>query len=376
MKNKILILLIFVISGCSSIPRLTINDSIDTLIQKPDFNYKTNSLPKVINIFYFNKREGYKLPDEVQGFLENYFFYKSKIQYQPKITLISLNSKSCNNQNYISDLNIIFDISHNQEIFSASPCLKTLTKSKTLFVSNQNNDVLGFGSYFFISRKKEEEKLLNLISSENNIAVIDSTRMLDAPKIVQHLIDQDKTVSEQRTYSNRQNSQNMFSEVLMVDRSKERLRKLSRRLSLEISGNPRTRKDIDTFVLSVGLDTARNLKPALEYITENELEIFILNNWESNIAYDASDKDLIGSINSDIPFMMPIKAPDFLKSSKRTREFAIGYDTFEIIMLKYGGSKPRNFEYKGLTGKLNISGQIVSRKPYVFKITDEGIKVL
>ena len=74
--------------------------------------------------------------------------------------------------------------------------------------------------------------------------------------------------------------------------------------------------------------------------------------------------------------MMPIKAPDFLKSSKRTREFAIGYDTFEIIMLKYGGSKPRNFEYKGLTGKLNISGQIVSRKPYVFKITDEGIKVL
>lgn len=376
MKNKILILLIFAISGCSSIPRLTQNDSIDTLIQKPDLNYKTNSLPKVINIFYSNEREGYKLPDEVQGFLENYFFYKLKIQYQPKITLISLNSESCNDQNYISDLNIIFDISHNQEIFSASPCLKTLTKSKTLFVSNKDNDALGFGSYFFISRKKEEEKLLNLISSENNIAVIDSTKTLDAPKIVQHLIDQDKTVSEQRTYSNKQNSQNMFSEILMADRSKERLRKLSRRLSLEIAGDPRTRKDIDTFVLSVGLDTARNLKPALEYITENELEIFILNNWESNIAYDASDKDLIGSINSDIPFMMPIKTPDFLKSSKRTREFAIGYDTFEIIMLKYGGSKPRNFEYKGLTGKLNVSGQIVSRKPYVFKITDEGIKVL
>ena len=376
MKNKILILLIFVISGCSSLPRITQNDSIDSLIQKPDFNYKTNSLPKVINIFYFNKREGYKLPDEVQGFLENYFFYKLKIQYQPKITLISLNSEPCNDQNYISDLNIIFDVSHNQAILSTSPCLKTLTKSKTLFVSNQNNDALSFGSYFFISRKKEEEKLLNLISSENNIAVIDSTQTLDAPKIVQHLIDQDKTVSEQRTYSNKQNSQNMFSEILMADRSKERLRKLSRRLSLEIAGDPRTRKDIDTFVLSVGLDTARNLKPALEYITENELEIFILNSWRSNTAYDASDKDLIGSINSDIPFMMPIKTPDFLKSSKRTREFAIGYDTFEIIMLKYGGSKPRNFEYKGLTGKLNISGQIVSRKPYVFKITDEGIKVL
>ena len=376
MKNKILILLIFAISGCSSIPRLTQNDSIDTLIQKPDLNYKTNSLPKVINIFYSNKREGYKLPDEVQGFLENYYFYKLKIQYQPKIALISLNSESCNNQNYISDLNIIFDVSHNQEVLSSSPCLKKLTKSKTLFVSNQDNDTSGFGSYFFISRKKEEEKLLNLISSKKNIAVIDSANTLDAPKIVQYLIEQDKTVSEQRTYSNKQNSQNMFSEILMVDRSKERLRKLSRRLSLEITGDPRTRKDIDTFVLSVGLDTARNLKPALEYLTEDELEIFILNNWRSNMAYDASDKDLVGSINSDIPFMMPIEIPDFLKSSKRTRGFAIGYDTFEIIMLKYGSSKPRNFQYKGLTGKINISGQIVSRKPYVFKITNEGINIL
>ena len=376
MKNKILILLIFAISGCSSIPRLTQNDSIDTLIQKPDLNYKTNSLPKVINIFYSNKREGYKLPDEVQGFLENYYFYKLKIQYQPKIALISLNSESCNNQNYISDLNIIFDVSHNQEVLSSSPCLNKLTKSKTLFVSNQDNDTSGFGSYFFISRKKEEEKLLNLISSKKNIAVIDSVNTLDAPKIVQYLIEQDKTVSEQRTYSNKQNSQNMFSEILMVDRSKERLRKLSRRLSLEITGDPRTRKDIDTFVLSVGLDTARNLKPALEYLTEDELKIFILNNWRSDMAYDASDKDLVGSINSDIPFMMPIETPDFLKSSKRTRGFAIGYDTFEIIMLKYGSSKPRNFQYKGLTGKINISGQIVSRKPYVFKITNEGINIL
>ena len=91
MKNKILILLIFVTSGCSSIPRLTQNDSIDTLIQKPDLNYKTNSLPKVINIFYSNERGGYKLPDEVQGFLENYYFYKGI--YKKEISQIMKVSK-------------------------------------------------------------------------------------------------------------------------------------------------------------------------------------------------------------------------------------------------------------------------------------------
>ena len=98
MKNKIIILLIVLISGCSSIPKVAENISLDSLIQKPELNYKTNSLPKVINL-YFHKIEGSpKLPDEVGGFLENLFFYKNKINYKPKIILTPLDSRNCINQ--------------------------------------------------------------------------------------------------------------------------------------------------------------------------------------------------------------------------------------------------------------------------------------
>ena len=94
MKNKILILLIFLISGCSSIPKSDQKESIDTLFKKPEINYKTNSLPKVIKLYYLENIDNYRLPDEIKGFFENLYFYNSKINYQPKIILSPLNSKT------------------------------------------------------------------------------------------------------------------------------------------------------------------------------------------------------------------------------------------------------------------------------------------
>ena len=89
MKNKILILLIALISGCSSIPKSDQGESIDTLFEKPEINYKTNSLPKVIKLYYLENNDNYRLPDEIKGFFENLYFYNSKINYQPKIILSS-----------------------------------------------------------------------------------------------------------------------------------------------------------------------------------------------------------------------------------------------------------------------------------------------
>ena len=376
MKNKIIILLIVLISGCSSIPKVAENISLDSLIQKPELNYKTNSLPKVINL-YFHKIEGSpKLPDEVGGFLENLFFYKNKINYKPKIILTPLDSRNCINQKEVSSLKIVFDIGLTGEGFKSTSWLQILSKSKTLYVSNKDIGALNFENRFLISRKKERDNLIDYISSNTNIVVIDSIETLDASIINEYMLSQGKRVSEQRTYTNNVSSQSMFSDLLMVNRSKERLRKLSRRLSIAIAGEPRTRNDIKSFIFSVGLDDARSLKPALDYLADIEMEVFILNSWRTNTFYKSSDKDLSGTINSDIPFMMPIIIPEFLKNSKRTREFAIGYDAFEVMMLKYGNVNSRQFKYKGLTGKIDVSSKEVEREPYVFKITEEGLKLL
>ena len=179
-----------------------------------------------------------------------------------------------------------------------------------------------------------------------------------------------------KTYNDETASQTMFSEILLVDRSKERIRKLSRRLSEKVTAISRSREDIDTFFLSLNLKEARNLKPAIDYISEKDFDIFILNSWNTNEKYQPLEKDLIGSIHSDMPIMMPILMPEYIAEVNRNREFAIGYDAFEIILLKYGSINSKNFIYKGLTGKISLDRKKYKRSPYLFEITDKGIKLL
>jgi len=68
--------------------------------------------------------------------------------------------------------------------------------------------------------------------------------------------------------------------------------------------------------------------------------------------------------------------PKYIAEVNRTREFAIGYDAFEIILLKYGSVNSKNFIYKGLTGKIKLDQKETKRSPYLFEITDQGIEVL
>ena len=97
---------------------------------------------------------------------------------------------------------------------------------------------------------------------------------------------------------------------------------------------------------------------------------------ESTILCSYQHTKEVGSINADLPVMMPILLPNYLPRSARNRDFAIGYDTFQIVLLKYGIDNLKGVSYKGLTGEISFSGRKVLRKPYVFKITEEGYDIL
>ena len=118
------------------------------------------------------------------------------------------------------------------------------------------------------------------------------------------------------------------------------------------------------------------MKPALDFISEDKYELYLLNSWESEDSYLIGDKDLIGSINSDMPVMMPVRLPEYLPNNARNRGFAIGYDAFQIILIRYGVRNLRGVTYKGLTGKITFLGRSIVREPYAFMITDEGYKIL
>ena len=376
MKNISLILIILLVSACSSIPKSNESKSSNTLIQKPQFNYKIKSLPQIINIFFFQKDENMLLPQEIQGFIENSYFYNSRISYNPKILLSPITDTQCEIEANNANLNIVFHVSNEALDRSYKECIQDLPKTKTLLVSNKLDEI-GFENTFIVSREEEKYKLIQNISvNSSRFVVIDSKNNMDKKSIVNLLEDSKKEIVTSKTYKNDVTGQGMFSEILLVDRSKERTRKLSRRISKNLSADSRSREDIDSFFLSVDLKEARNLKPALDYVSQNDFDIFILNSWNTNESYQPLEKDLIGSVHSDMPIMMPIQMPNFIDDENRTREFAIGYDAFEIILLRYSSINSRNFIYKGLTGKIKLDRGENKRSPYVFEITNEGIKVL
>ena len=376
MKNKIIIVIILFISACSSVPKIEKSESINTLIQKPEFNYKIKSLPKSIKIYFDLRDDKSNLPPEVQGFIANSFAYSNKISYKPKISFSNFKTEECINDVIKEDLIIVLNLDSSYKNIQKEQCLGFLPKSKTIYASDDEDD-LGFNNTFMISREEEKNKLIDHLSnSSERIILIDSKKTLDKEKIKKSLQAIRKEVVENKTYSGDLSSQDMFAELLLVDRSQERKRKLSRRITETINSDSRTREDVDTFFLSVDLQEARNLKPALDYISENDYEVYVLNSWQTNSVYNSNDKDLLGSIHSDFPIMMPIAMPEIINEEKRSREFAIGYDLYEIILLKYGGINYRNYEYKGLSGKIVLKDSKAKRSGYVFKITETGLEIL
>ena len=376
MKNKIIIVIILFISACSSVPKIEKSESINTLIQKPEFNYKIKSLPKSIKIYFNQRDDESQLPPEVQGFIANSFAYSNKISYKPKISFSNFKTEECINDVIKEDLIIVLNLDSSYKNIQKEQCLGFLPKSKTIYASDDEDD-LGFNNTFMISREEEKNKLIDHLSnSSERIILIDSKKTLDKEKIKKSLQAIRKEVVENKTYSGDLSSQDMFAELLLVDRSQERKRKLSRRITETINSDSRAREDVDTFFLSVDLQEARNLKPALDYISENDYEVYVLNSWQTNSVYNSNDKDLLGSIHSDFPIMMPIEMPEIINEEKRSREFAIGYDLYEIILLKYGGINYRNYEYKGLSGKIVLKDSKAKRSGYVFKITETGLEIL
>ena len=182
--------------------------------------------------------------------------------------------------------------------------------------------------------------------------------------------------AESMGFDDSKNSQDLFSEILLTKRSDDRKRKLSRRLSKTLIGDLRSRDDLDAFFFSVSLKEARNLKPALDFLSENKFDLYLLNSWEKEDNYLLRDKDLIGSVNADIPVMMPIELPDFLTESSRNRSFAIGYDSYELALI-LSTNKENNINFTGMTGRFSSSPRgKLSRKSLKVKVQGGKIKNL
>jgi Putative lipoprotein len=178
-----------------------------------------------------------------------------------------------------------------------------------------------------------------------------------------------KETAEYKTFDKTESGQYIFSYLLLLEQSLKRKRKLSRILSEDLNLQPRTREDIDALFLSVSTQEARSLKPALDYNYYEGMKVFLANDWKGDSQFLKNDKDLEDVISIDIPFMLPLPLPSDLNTlNNKTRNFAIGYDAFEIALLMEGSRNLNKTAYKGLTGKITFKDNTIKRNSIIFKI--------
>ena len=373
MKNLLIGIAILILFSCSSSPKIeTEKGPEERLIEKPQINYKLNSLPKGINVIYFSDlaiKEPF--PDEVKGLLTNYYSFSKNRGYFPDINFIDLNEEdSCSFNFDKKNYNLIFLLKNSMNKRSEELCLNRFTNNQTLVISDSDNTYIPKNlKTFLINRDDDKSRLINLMSSySENIMIIDNDVTKDKYEIGEIWKNKfNKKVSEYKTLNNKESNQSIFSNLLLIEQSLKRKRKLSRIISKDLEHKSRARKDMDALILSVNTQEARSLKPALDYSYFEGMEVFLINDWAGDIRFNKTDKDLENVISIDIPFLLPADLPEDLELlQNKTRNFAIGYDAFEIVLLIKGTSNLDKITYKGLTGQITIKDKNINRKSIIF----------
>ena len=383
MKSLFICIIVFFLYSCSSNPKNNFEKDLEELlIEKPKINYKLNSLPRDINVIYFSDQEDKNsFPEEIKGLLVNYYSFSERKDFFLKMNLIDLSTlQSCPSVNNRNSYNLIFLIEESINKLSLSPCITNYIKNNSLLISNYDNKFATKNfRKFIVNRNDDKYELIKYMNSiSNTIMVVDNRATNDKFSIGELWKNEyKKAVAEYKTLNSSESSQEIFSKLLLANQSIKRKRKLSRIISTDFEHQSRTRMDIDTLFLSVNIQEARSLKPALDYIFYDDMEVFLINDWKGDISFLENDKDLQGVISIDIPFMLPSNLPEDLKSLEtKSRNFAIGYDAFEIFLLINGARNLNRTSYKGLTGEITFSDKEIKRKSKIFKINDSNFYYL
>ncbi|MBV06136.1 MAG: hypothetical protein CMD53_02185 [Gammaproteobacteria bacterium] len=381
MKKITLVFILLALYSCSSNPKLINENKENFYIEKPRIDYKLNSLPKDINVIYFSEEgEELILPDHIKGLLSNHYFYVNQINYFPRVKLINLSKdKSCRDANTKNSFTIIFNLMHSPENNTRfNNCLKRISDSRLFYVSSHKSKLTpNSGNQLIVDRNKDKYSLLNTLKKNNNssVIIVDNLTVNDKEEIAKYLDKLEIRTTHKASFTQKESSQQLFNNILLLNQSAKRKRKLSRVISEEVAYQKRPRNDVTALILSASLEEARNLKPAFEYTYGNSLPVYFINSWQTNLNYSKIEKDLEGAFIVDMPYMLDLILPKEIPNiDNRTRGFAIGYDSYEILMLLNGVNNLKGIEYKGLTGSIFFEQGKVNRIPSVFQIKNGKYK--
>ena len=118
-----------------------------------------------------------------------------------------------------------------------------------------------------------------------------------------------------------------------------------------------------SIIQSTTLENARSLKPALEYNFANLLSVYLIPSWaeQENLSIKELDLERITIVDSPLMLNQTVK-PLGLEVVKRSREFSMGHDAYELVLLL---NTSNNFRYKGMSGLITKEGSSFKRESYI-----------
>ena len=168
-----------------------------------------------------------------------------------------------------------------------------------------------------------------------------------------------------------QNITEVIPRNLFIDESQKRQKKLRNLIRTSLEVTPRSRQDADALILSTSLSNARSLKPSLEYNYGERISVYLIPTWNNVEDYKTKELDLEGTVFIEMPWIAGLN-PDFKLNQdiKRNRDFAVGYDSYEIFLLL---SSREKVNYQGLSGKITTSQSMILRQDILIEVKEGEI---
>lgn len=370
-QNIILFLLFLCLLSCSSNPISPIDPKKNIFITKPEVAFNIKNLPKQINVFYFNSDiDAEDSSPLLQGITDNYYYYKEEIGYAPELNFIDFSDNVyCMENMTLLKESFSIGLLFNQDYsLLDNNCYQRFLKLKGLLVTK--NKIGGVKKpklrEFNINREVDIKNLLKIAKNNGGLraVIIDDSTTKDKALVKKIWENMDGEVVSSVSSEKKISSQKLLSKILLLEQSKVRGRKLSRIIGLPIKTEPRKREDIDSIFLSTSLSNARSLKPALEYNFADNISVYLIPSWSEDEHLTDSELDLEKVMISEMPFLLNTNTSF---KGTNSRNFAIGYDAYELVLLLETSSR-RNFNYFGLTGLITNEYPSIQKKSLHAKV--------
>lgn len=180
-----------------------------------------------------------------------------------------------------------------------------------------------------------------------------------------------------------QNLGKLISQRFEIDSSQERFRSVSRMLGAKIEIQPRRRQDLDSLVLAISPQQARQLKPLLDFYYAHDLPVYGSSNIYSGSPNPNKDMDLNGVQFCDMPWFIVPSQTNYAQRGgqiralpeQQARLFAMGVDAFDLTTQLKRLSASSHSNYSGMTGKLWLNENNIIVRQLIWAEFKNGVPV-